>query len=563
MARALKAVQAARVPLSFEPLLSNQAMKLTHFSIAALTALSLTFAGAASAVTVPQGVTLAAKQDLTRQVPTEVESLDPAHIESWTGNTIGLDLFEGLTRLDASGAVIPGVAQSWTRTAPDTWVFKLRHDARWSNGEPVTAADFVYAWQRVLDPKTGSKYTVLVEFVKNAKSIIAGKAPLTSLGARAIDPYTLEVKTEVPAAFFPELAAMATMTPVNKGAAARFGDSWTRPGNLVSNGAYTLTDWEPNNRIVIKKNPNYWNAHNVVISTVTYAMVESDETAMRMYQAGQLDYTYTIPSGIYAQVDKQFGKELRTGLQIATYFYSLNDTDPTFRDPRVRQALSMVIDRDLLTSKLTQAGEVPMYGLIAKGTKGADVYKPDWASWPMAKRIDYARGLLKAAGYSDAKPLTFTLTYNTNDLHKKVALFSTSEWRTKLGVNAKLENVEYKVLLSERHAGKVQASRDGWFVDYNDAMSYFDQLRCGSVQNDQQYCNPKVDALVDQANAQPDDAHRTALLTQAHNLAMNDTPMIPLFQYSADRLVKPYVAGYLPTNYVDQRASQDMYLLAH
>jgi oligopeptide transport system substrate-binding protein len=563
MARALKAVQAARVPLSFEPLLSNQAMKLTHFSIAALTALSLTFAGAASAVTVPQGVTLAAKQDLTRQVPTEVESLDPAHIESWTGNTIGLDLFEGLTRLDASGAVIPGVAQSWTRTAPDTWVFKLRHDARWSNGEPVTAADFVYAWQRVLDPKTGSKYTVLVEFVKNAKSIIAGKAPLTSLGARAIDPYTLEVKTEVPAAFFPELAAMATMTPVNKGAAARFGDSWTRPGNLVSNGAYTLTDWEPNNRIVIKKNPNYWNAHNVVISTVTYAMVESDETAMRMYQAGQLDYTYTIPSGIYAQVDKQFGKELRTGLQIATYFYSLNDTDPTFRDPRVRQALSMVIDRDLLTSKLTQAGEVPMYGLIAKGTKGADVYKPDWASWPMAKRIDYARGLLKAAGYSDAKPLTFTLTYNTNDLHKKVALFSTSEWRTKLGVNAKLENVEYKVLLSERHAGKVQASRDGWFVDYNDAMSYFDQLRCGSVQNDQQYCNPKVDALVDQANAQPDDAHRAALLTQAHNLAMNDTPMIPLFQYSADRLVKPYVAGYLPTNYVDQRASQDMYLLAH
>lgn len=181
----------------------------------------------------------------------------------------------------------------------------------------------------------------------------------------------------------------------------------------------------------------------------------------------------------------------------------------------------------------------------------------------MPKRIEYARSLLKAAGYSDAKPLTFTLTYNTNDLHKKVALFSTAQWRVNLGVNAKLENVEYKVLLSERHAGKVQASRDGWFVDYNDAMSYFDQLRCGSVQNDQQYCNPKVDALVDQANAQLDDAQRTALLTQAHNLAMSETPLIPLFQYSADRLVKPYVGGYLATNYIDQRASQDMYLLAH
>lgn len=538
-------------------------MKLSHSFTAALTALMFTFAGGASAVTVPPGVSLATKQDITRQVPTEVESLDPAHIESWTGNTIGLDLFEGLARIDATGAVVPGVALSWTRTAPDTWVFKLRHDAKWSNGQPVTAADFVYSWQRVLDPKTGSKYTILVEFIKNAKSIIAGKAPLTSLGARALDPYTLEVKTEVPAAFFPELSAMATMAPVNKDTVTKFGDSWTRPGNLVSNGAYKLTTWEPNNRIVLVKNPSYWNAQHVVISSVTYAMVESDETAMRMYQSGQLDYTYTIPSGIYAQVSKQFGNELRTGVQIATYFYSLNDSDPTFHDPRVREALSMVIDRDLLTSKLTQAGEVPMYGLIAKGTKGADVYTPEWASWPMPKRIDYARGLLKAAGYSDAKPLTFTLTYNTNDLHKKVALFTTSQWRTKLGVNAKLENVEYKVLLSERHAGKIQASRDGWFVDYNDAMSYFDQLRCGSVQNDQQYCNPKVDALVDQANAQLDDQKRTALLTQAHTLAMNDTPMIPLFQYSADRLVKPYVGGYQATNYVDQRASQDMYLLAH
>jgi oligopeptide transport system substrate-binding protein len=538
-------------------------MKLSQSLTAVLSAITLTFAGAASAVTVPPGTTLAAKQELTRQVPAEVESLDPAHIESWTGDTIGLDLFEGLTRIGASGAVVPGVALSWARTAPDTWVFKLRHDAKWSNGDPVTATDFVYAWQRVLDPKTGSKYTILPEFIKNAKAILAGKAPLTSLAARVVDPYTLEVKTEVPVAFFTELTAMPAMAPVNKATVDKFGDSWTRPGNMVSNGPYTLSDWEPNNRIVIVKNAKYWNAPQVVISKVTYVPVESDETAMRMYQSGQIDYTYSIPSGVYAQVSKQFGKELQTGLQLATYFYSLNNTDPAFRDPRVRQALSMVIDRDLLTSKLTQAGEVPMYGLIAKGTKGAAVYTPDWASWPMAKRVDYARSLLKAAGYSDAKPLTFTLTYNTSDLHKKVALFSTSEWRTKLGVNAKLENVEYKVLLSERHAGKVQASRDGWFVDYNDAMSYFDQLRCNDVQNDQQFCDPKVDALIDQGNLQLDDQKRTALLTQAHNLAMSQTPLIPLFQYSADRLVKPYVGGYLPTNYVDQRASQDMYLLAH
>ena len=538
-------------------------MNKTFVYSTALTALVLTLQQNASAVTIPSGTTLAPSQELTRQVPAETESLDPAHIESWTGNTIGLDLFEGLTRIDAAGAIVPGVAQSWTRTAPDTWVFKLRHDAKWSNGQPVTAADFVYAWQRVADPKTGSKYTILVEFVKNAKAIIKGKAPLTSLGARAVDPYTLEVKTEVPAAFFPQLAAMATMAPVDKAVVTRFGGDWTRPANFVGNGAFALTDWQPNNRLVVTKSSNYWNAPKVAISKVTYLPIESDETAMRMYQAGQFDYTYTIPSGIFNQVDKQFGQQLQKGLQIATYYYSLNNDDPVFKDKRVREALSMVVDRELLTSKLTSSGEVPMYGLISKGTEGASVFKPEWASWPMAKRVETARNLLKEAGYSDAKPLTFTFTYNTNDLHKKVALFVTSEWRTKLGVNAKLENVEYKVLLKQRHDGKVQASRDGWFVDYNDAMSYFDLIRCGSVQNDQHYCNPKVDALIDQANQQTDDRQRTALLTQAHELAMNDYPMIPLFQYSAARLVKPYVGGYAATNYLDMRSSQDMYVLKH
>jgi oligopeptide transport system substrate-binding protein len=179
----------------------------------------------------------------------------------------------------------------------------------------------------------------------------------------------------------------------------------------------------------------------------------------------------------------------------------------------------------------------------------------------MPKRIERARALMRAAGYGADKPLAFTLTYNTNDMNKKVALFAISEWRTKLGVNAKLENVEFKVLLKERHAGRVQASRHGWFVDYNDAMSYFDLLRCGSVQNDQRYCNPKVDALVDEANRQLDDSVRTRLLTQAHELAMRDYPLIPLFQYSADRLVKPYVGGYQLTNYIDMRASQDMYIM--
>ncbi|KVE35553.1 peptide ABC transporter substrate-binding protein [Burkholderia sp. TSV86] len=542
-------------------------MKHSHAISAVLAALALTMTPLASAVTVASNVVLAAQQDLTRQAPAEVESLDPAYIESWTGNTIGLDLFEGLTRIDAKGDVVPGVAQSWERKAPDTWIFKLRHDAKWSNGQPVTAADFVYAWQRLADPKTGSKYTILVEFVKNASAIIAGKQPPANLGIRAIDPYTFEVKTEVPVAYFPELTAMAPLLPVNKDAVTKFGTAWTQPKNMVSNGAFSLVDWQPNNHIVMVKSDKYWNARNVVIRKVTYLPVENDETAMRMYQAGQIDYTYSIPAGAFTQVNKQFGKELRQGLQLATYYYYLNQTnsgDAALKDKRVRQALSMVLDRDILTSKITQAGEVPMYGLMPKGVKGVQhPFVPDWASWPMAKRVEYAKNLLKQAGYGDSKPLTFTLTYNTNDLHKKVALFAASEWRTKLGATAKLENVEFKVLMKLRHDGKVQVARDGWFADYNDATTFFDLIRCGSAQNTVGYCNPKVDALVAEANQKTDDAARSALLTQAHELAMNDYPMTILFQYSADRLVKSYVGGYTLTNYIDMRASQDMYLTKH
>lgn len=528
---------------------------------ATLMAFALAQATPVNAVTIPPGTALAARQEMTRQLLAEVESLDPAYIETTGANYVGLELFEGLTRIDAAGNVVPGVAASWARTADDTWIFNLRRDARWSDGHPVTSADFVYAWQRVADPKTASRYTVAVEFLTNAKAVIAGRQPPSALGVRAIDPYTLEVKTETPVPFLTEVLANASMVPVDRATIAKSGATWTRPGNLVGNGPYVLADWQPNNRIVLTKNPRYWNAAHVAITKVTWMPIDNDETAMRMFQAGQFDMTYTVPSGQYASLSKQFGPELKASMQIGTYYYSLNNSDPALRDPRVRQALSMVLDRDLLTSKITQSGERPAYGLVVEGTKGALPYQPDWAAWTMARRIEAARALLKAAGYSDAKPLSFTLTYNTNDLHKKVALFATSEWRAKLGVNAKIENLEFKVLLKQRHDGAYQVARNGWYADYNDATTYYNLVQCGNPQNDQRNCSPKADTLANEANQQSDEGKRKTLLTQAFALAMSDTPLIPLFQYSNARLVKSYVGGYSLTNYVDQRATQDMYIL--
>jgi oligopeptide transport system substrate-binding protein len=278
---------------------------------AALAAFAFSQTPPALAVTIPPGTTLAAKQEITRQILAEVESLDPAYIESFSAQLVSIDLYEGLTRIDAAGNVVPGVAESWTRPAPDVWVFKLRHDAKWSDGRPVTAADFVYAWQRVADPKTASPYTIAIEFIKNAKAVIAGKQPVSSLGVRAVDPYTLEVKTETPTPFFAELAQNTTLAPVDRTTVTKHGTTWTRPGNLVGNGPYVLADWQPNNRIVLTKNPHYWNAAKVAIAKVTWLPIESDETAMRMYQAGQLDMTFQLPSGQYTQLVKQFGPEIK------------------------------------------------------------------------------------------------------------------------------------------------------------------------------------------------------------------------------------------------------------
>jgi oligopeptide transport system substrate-binding protein len=390
-------------------------MKIPFTSFTAAGAILLCCASLAQAAIVPPGVKLHAKQEFVRNNGSEPETLDPALAESVPANHIARDLFEGLTATTNSGEIVPGVAESWKQTNPTTWVFTLRKNATFSNGDPITADDFVYGWRRYLDPKTASQYaTTFAPFVLNGMKVAEGKAPLTELGIKALDKFTLEVKTPGPVAFFPDLMSNTQFAPINKKTIDKFGKDWTKPGNFVGNGAFMLSEWQVNSKIVVVKNPKYWDAANVQLTKVTFLPVEDLNADIKLFQSGENDFVYQLPPGQFESLKKAYPKEIKNNLNLGLRYYALNNiSDPLMKDVRVRKALSLAIDRDILASKVTADGQIPAYGIFVKGIKGADVVAYEWATWPMAKRIEEAKKLLTEAG---VKPGTkVKLTYNTSE----------------------------------------------------------------------------------------------------------------------------------------------------
>ena len=270
---------------------------------------------------------------------------------------------------------------------------------------------------------------------------------------------------------------------------------------------------------------------------------------------------YQLPPGTYEKYKAELPKDIRNAPMLGLRYYGLNDKDPMMKDIRVRKALSMVIDRDILSSKITADGQVPAYSVIVRGTAGADVTTYDWAKWPMAQRVAEAKKLLAAAGVQPGAKIKFT--YNTSEYHKKMAIFAASEWKSKLGLNTDMENMEFKVLLKKRHDGDYQIARNGWVADYNDATTFLTLVQCGSDQNDNKNCNKKADELILKGNQSLNPAERKKLFTQAAAMIMQDYPMIPLLQYTLPRLVKPYVGGYSTMNPMDRFRSKDLYIIKH
>lgn len=520
-----------------------------------------------TAAELPAGVKLAPKQELVRGNGTEVASLDPHKVEGVPESHVLRDLMEGLVIQDALGNTIPGVAESWSTDDNQTFTFKIRKDAKWSNGDPVTAQDFEYSFKRAADPATASPYAWYIEYtkMKNAKDVIAGKKPVSDLAVKAVDDQTLVIETDVPLPYFVKMLAHTTMYPVHKATVEKFGDAWTKPGNFVGNGAYQLADWVVNEKIVLARNPNYWDNKDTVIDQVTFLPIENQNAEMNRFLSGEIDITYEVPNEQFRRLSKQYPDNVVVSPNLCTYYYGFNNQKAPFNDVRVRKALSYTIDRDIVTKAILGQGQQPAYALTHSGITGFAPEKPAYANMTQKERIAEAKKLLEEAGFGPGNPLDFTLLYNTSENHKKIAVAIQSMWKKSLGgfVNVTLENQEWKTYLDNSKQGNFDVRRAGWCADYNEASTFLAIAMTENGSNDQKYSSEIFDkAMNDAVKVAKTDEERNQYYAIAEAQLAKDMPIAPIYQYVQPRLVATHVGGYPEKNPQDNLYTKDMYIIA-
>ncbi|ABX21109.1 oligopeptide ABC transporter substrate-binding protein OppA [Salmonella enterica] len=527
---------------------------------------ALMAASAANAADVPAGVQLADKQTLVRNNGSEVQSLDPHKIEGVPESNVNRDLFEGLLISDVEGHPSPGVAEKWENKDFKVWTFHLRKNAKWSDGTPVTASDFVYSWQRLADPNTASPYASYLQYghIANIDDIIAGKKPATELGVKALDDHTLEVTLGEPVPYFYKLLVHPSVSPVPKSAVEKFGDKWTQPANIVTNGAYKLKNWVVNERIVLERNPQYWDNDKTVINQVTYLPISSEVTDVNRYRSGEIDMTYNnMPIELFQKLKKEIPNEVRVDPYLCTYYYEINNQKAPFNDVRVRTALKLALDRDIIVNKVKNQGDLPGYSYTPPYTDGAKLVEPEWFKWSQKKRNEEAKKLLTEAGFTADKPLTLDLLYNTSDLHKKLAIAVASIWKKNLGANVKLENQEWKTFLDTRHQGAFDVARAAWCADYNEPTSFLNTMLSDSSNNTAHYKSPAFDKLIADTLKVTDDAQRSELYAKAEQQLDQDSAIVPVYYYVNARLVKPWVGGYTGKDPLDNIYVKNLYIIKH
>ncbi|MCM0147455.1 oligopeptide ABC transporter substrate-binding protein OppA [Photobacterium galatheae] len=519
----------------------------------------------AVAAQVPAGVKLAEKQELVRGNGTEVATVDPHKSEGVPESHVIRDLLEGLVNQDADGKTVPGVAKSWETKDNRTFIFHLRKNAKWSNGDPVTAHDFVYSFKRVVDPATASPYSWYLEMttMKNAAEIIAGKKDKDTLGVFADDDYTLRIELQEAVPYFVKMMGHTTVKPVNRKVVEKFGDDWTKPENFVGNGAFVLDKWVVNERIEMKRNSHYWDNEHTVLNKVTFLPIENQVAEMNRFLAGEIDITNEVPNEHFRRLEKEHPKEVTITGNLCSYYYGFNNEKAPFNDARVRKALTYAIDRDIITKALLGQGQKPAYFLTPEITAGFDPVQPEYAKMTQKERVAQAKELLKDAGFDSSNPLKFTLLYNTNENHKKIAVAIASMWKKSLGVTVVLENQEWKTYLDNRRQGNFEVTRAGWCGDYNEASSFLSLMQSNNSSNDPRYKSEAYDKVMAQALKSTSDEEREVLYVEAEKLLAKDMPIAPIYQYVKPRLLSQKVGGFPYNNAEEKIFSKDLYIKAN
>lgn len=475
------------------------------------------------------------------------ETLDQHKTSTVAEANILRDLYEGLVVYNTKAEVMPGVAESWEISDDGTvYTFHLRDDAKWSNGDPVTAGDFVFSFQRIMTPDTGAKYANILYPIAGAEAVNKGEATPDTMGVEAVDDHTLVITLAQATPYFLELLTHQTGLPLHPASVDEFGTDFVQPGNMVSNGAFTLQSNTLNDKIALVKNPNFHDAANVALDEVDFLPFEERATCVRAWEAGEVHSCSDLPTEDVTRLEEQYGDAVRVIPYLGTYYYALNHEDELLSDPEVRQALSMVIDRQFLAEEIFQ-GMLPATSFIPPGIGNYSVGSPetDYFEMSMLDREDKAIEILSAKGITPDTPATIELMYNTSENHKNVATAIAEMWAN-VGVN-----VEFNVRDASAHyahlrdRGDFDVARAGWIGDYSDPQNFLFMVESDNDGfNYARYNNPEYDGLMDAAAAEIDLEKRALLLQQAEALFMRDLPFLPLLYYSSHSLVSPKLSGW-------------------
>jgi len=483
----------------------------------------------------------------------EPQDLDPQSVTGVPEHKIIMGLFEGLVTEDPKDLhPLPGLAESWNISEDRLiYTFHLRANLKWSNGEPLTAADFVQSYRRMLTPEFAAEYAYLIfNFVKGAEEFYKGQLKdFDQVGFKAIDARTLQVTLKNPTPYLLKLIAShyawhaVPVKVLEKFAPLKQRRSdWTKPGNLVSSGPFLLKQWLPNQKIVLVRNPNYWDAANVKLDQIEFFATEDINSEERMYRAGQLDLTNELPSSKIDIYRKKYPESLQIGPNLAVYFYRCNVTRPPLNDKRVRRALALAINRESIVKNITRGGQIPAYAVSYPGTSG---YVP---RAKLEGGVAEAKRLLAEAGYPDGKGLPpIEFLYNTHDGHRAIAEAIQAMWRTHLGVEIVLRNQEWKVYLDSQHSHNFQMMRAGWLADYVDPNVFLETWTTGNGNNDTLWSNAEYDRLFQASLAAKNDDERYELYQKMDAILIDECPIIPIYHYTRVYALSPKVKGIYPT----------------
>ena len=483
---------------------------------------------------------------LNRGNASDIKSLDPAYIQgNWENWVLG-DAIIGLTTEGPRAEPVPGAATSWSVSSDGLiWTFHLRK-AVWSDGVPVTAADFITAWRRLLDPKTAAPYAYNLWVVKNAHAVSTGKLPPSALGISAPDDRTLVVHLEHPANYLAELVDHPVAWPIPRHAFRKFGNAWARPQNHVANGPYMVREWIPGDHVTLVKNPRFYDAAHVRIDVVNYSVVGDAEAALREFRAGQIDNYNYFPNDQIDWMRKNIPGDLKVVPYLGVAYVVMNFQRPVFHDIRLREAINLALNREALTGRVRRIGEQPAYSIVPPGVANF----PGGASFVFksilpAARLAKAQALMQAAGYGPSHHLRlgFTTSTNPDSTRNAVAIQS---MLSKIYIDVSIVPVEGQIFLVAMQQHDFDLGGATWIADFNDASNFFDLLRSGSGENYGTYSNPRFDALLGRAQAEIDLKMRGQMMKQAEQMALDDYAWAPIYFMVTRDIVQPYVKGWIP-----------------